>query len=64
MRHRILQLMCATHARVWETFVRKATPREEQLRGLREDKAEADSFFRQILSGGHGPTCMLSAIGC
>jgi hypothetical protein len=38
--------------------------REDELRGLREDKLKPDLFFRQILSGGRGLTCILSAMAC
>lgn len=35
--------------------------REEDLRGLREDKNEVNPFSRQIPAGERGLTCMLSA---
>ena len=53
----------ATDACVRETFARKATRRGRAAR-LAGGQAEVDPFFRQILSGGRGLTCILSAIAC
>ena len=50
-----------THAGIRETFVRKATPSGRAAR-LTRGQAGADPFFRQILSGGRGLICILSAI--
>ena len=44
-----------------KTFVRKATPRGRAAR-LGGGQAEFDPFLRQILSGGRGLTCILSAM--